>query len=123
MLNSCTFAGRLVRDPSLKYAASGTPITTFTLAVDRDRASEDGQKATDFLDIVTFGKTAELAGEHLAKGRLVAVTGRLQVRAYELQDGQKRKAYEIIADRFYYLDRKPQAEESTDTETDEVPSA
>lgn len=109
MLNRVVLIGRLVADPELKYTASSIPFTQLRIAVDRPMSAEarsSGQaKQTDFINIAAWRKTAEFAANYLGKGRLVAVEGRLQVREYETQDGQKRRDYEVVADNVQGLDR------------------
>ena len=107
MLNSINLVGRVVRDPEQRFTPSGIPTTSFPLAVDRPFKNAAGQKETDFFDIVTWRKTATLAAQYVTKGRLVAVTGRLQSRSYETPEGQKRKVYEIIAEQVSFLDKRP----------------
>jgi len=108
---------------------SGQPVSSFTLAVDRPFVNQQGERGTDFIDIVAWRRLAEQVTQHLSKGRLVAVEGRLQIRSYETQDGQKRKAAEVVADAVRFLDRKgtgspPEssgAEEEGAQATDDVP--
>lgn len=106
MLNRIVLIGRLTRDPELRYVPSGHPVASFTLAVDRPFANQQGERETDFIDIVAWRKLAEQVSQHLSKGRLVAVEGRLQIRSYETQDGQKRRVAEVVADGVRFLDRK-----------------
>jgi len=106
VLNRIILIGRLTRDPELRYVPSGQPVASFTLAVDRPFTNQQGERQTDFIDIVAWRRLAEQVTQHLAKGRLVAVEGRLQIRSYETQDGQKRKAAEVVADAVRFLDRK-----------------
>jgi single-strand DNA-binding protein len=105
VLNKVILIGRLVADPQLRYTQSGIAVTNFTLAVDRPFVSQDGQREADFIDIVTWRKLAEVCANHLNKGRLVAVEGRLQIRSYDDQNGIRRKASEIVADNVRFLDR------------------
>lgn len=109
MLNRVILIGRLVADPELKYTPSGIAVAQFRIAVDRplsNEARQSGQeKQADFIDIVAWRQSAEFASQYLTKGRLVAVEGRLQIREYQTQDGQKRKAAEIVADNLKGLDR------------------
>ncbi|MEW6016438.1 MAG: single-stranded DNA-binding protein [Pseudomonadota bacterium] len=98
--------GRLVRDVELKYTPQGHAVATFTLAVERDFKPEGAEKReADFIDVVCWRKLAEVVANNLAKGRLVCVEGRIQVRSYETQDGHKRKATEIQASNVQFLDR------------------
>lgn len=106
MLNRIILIGRLTRDPELRYVPSGQPVASFTLAVDRPFVNQQGERATDFIDVVAWRRLAEQVTQHLNKGRLVAVEGRLQIRSYETQDGQKRKVAEVVADGVRFLDRK-----------------
>lgn len=109
MLNRIILIGRLTRDPELRYVPSGQPVASFTLAVDRPFVNQQGERGTDFIDIVAWRRLAEQVTTHLSKGRLVAVEGRLQIRSYETQDGQKRKVAEVVADGVRFLDRKTAA--------------
>lgn len=106
MLNQCVLIGRLTRDPELRYTPSGVPVASFTLAVDRSYTTQDGQRETDFLDIIAWRKLAETVSAHLTKGRLVAVSGSVQTRSYETPEGQRRKVWEVNAHSIRYLDRK-----------------
>jgi len=105
MLNRIVLVGRLTRDPELRYTPNGVPVANFTLAVDRGFTNQQGERQTDFIDIVVWRKLAELCGQYLGKGRLVALEGRLQIRSYETQEGQKRKVAEVVADNIRFLDR------------------
>lgn len=105
MLNKVILIGRLVADPQLRYTQSGIAVTNFTLAVDRPFVGQGGEREADFIDIVTWRKLAETCANHLNKGRLVAVEGRLQIRSYDDQNGIRRKAAEIVADNVRFLDR------------------
>lgn len=105
MLNRIILIGRLTRDPELRYTPSGVPVGHFTLAVDRPFQNRSGERETDFIDIVVWRKLAETVANHMTKGRLAAVQGRLQIRSYETQDGQKRRVAEVIADQVAFLDR------------------
>src|SRR2546425_11506630 len=98
--------GRLTRDPELRYVPSGQPVASFTLAVDRPFVNQQGERATDFIDIVAWRKLAEQVTQHLSKGRLVAVEGPQQNGSYETQDGQKRKVAGAVADPVRLPDRK-----------------
>jgi single-strand DNA-binding protein len=104
MLNRVVLIGRLVRDPELRYTPNGVATCGFTLAVDRSFVNQRGERETDFIDIVTWRKLAETVASHLTKGRLVAVDGRLQIRSYETQEGQKRRVAEVVADDVRFLD-------------------
>ncbi len=109
MYNRIILIGRLTRDPELRYVPSGAPVASFTLAVDRPFQNQQGNRETDFIDVVAWRKTAEQVSQYLTKGRMVAVEGRLQIRSYETQDGQKRKVAEVVADGVRFLDRAKSA--------------
>ena len=103
-LNKVFLMGNLTRDPELRYVPSGAPVATFGLAVNRRFVTQQGEKKDDvcFVRIVVFGKQAESCSQHLNKGRLVFIEGRLQYRSWE-QDGQKRSMLDIVADRVQFL--------------------
>lgn len=103
VLNRVILIGRLTRDPELKYIPSGTPVATFTLAVNRPFTNKMGEREADFVPIVVWRKQAENCANYLSKGSLVAVDGRLQVRSYE-QDGQRRYVTEVVAEDVRFLD-------------------
>ncbi|MBQ6536447.1 MAG: single-stranded DNA-binding protein [Firmicutes bacterium] len=106
MLNRVVLIGRLTRDPELRFTQSGIAVCTFTLAVDRNFKSANGERETDFIDIVVWRQQGENCANYLSKGKLAAVDGQLRVRSYETQDGQKRKAYEVVADNVRFLSPK-----------------
>jgi len=106
MLNRVVLIGRLTRDPELRFTTGGMAVARFSLAVDRDRKNKEGQRETDFINIVVFGKLAELCAEYLSKGRLAAVDGKLQINTFEGQDGQKRTNASVVADNVRFLSPK-----------------
>lgn len=106
MLNHITLMGRLTRDPELRRTQSGTAVTSFTLAVDRDFKSQSGEKETDFIDIVAWRSTAEFVSKYFSKGRMAVVEGRLQIRDWTDKDGGKRRSAEVVADNVYFGDSK-----------------
>ena len=108
MLNKIFIMGRLTRDPELRRMQSGTPVTSFSLAVDRDFKSQSGEKETDFIDVVAWRQTAEFVARYFTKGRMAVVEGRLQIRDWQDNNGNKRRSAEVIADSIYFGDSKPQ---------------
>lgn len=125
-MNKVILIGRLVADPNLRYTQSGHAVTNFTVAVDRQFSSRGGEKETDFIDVVTWRKLAEVCANHLTKGRLVAVEGRLQIRSYEDKEGIRRKVAEIVADQVQFLDsakgqQKQPERRAPQEEYDDVP--
>ena len=108
MLNRIVLIGRLTKDPEMRYTPmSGIAVTTFTLAVDRNHKNAQGEKETDFINIVVWRKQAENCANYLAKGSMAAVDGRLQIRSYEGQDGQRRWITEVVADNVRFLSQRP----------------
>lgn len=101
MYNRVILIGRLTRDPELKYIPNGTAVARFTLAINRKYNKEE----TDFIDVVVWRQQAEFCANYGTKGRLAMVEGRLQVRTYETQEGQKRKVTEVVADELKFLDK------------------
>lgn len=111
MLNRIILIGRLTHDPKLQYTQSGLAVANFTLAVDRPFKNQNGDKETDFIDVIVWRKLAETCAEYLSKGKLAAVDGRLQVRNYEAKDGSKRKAVEVVAENVRFLSPASKGEE------------
>ena len=107
-LNRITIMGRLTRDPELRRTQSGAPVTSFAMAVDRDFKSQSGDKETDFIDVVAWRNTAEFAAKYFTKGRMAIASGRLQIRDWQDNNGNKRRSAEVIADSIYFGDSKPQ---------------
>lgn len=104
MLNKIILIGRLTRDPELRYTNNeGVAVANFTIAVDRPFTSSSGEKETDFVRIIAWKKQAENCANYLAKGRLVAVEGRLQIRSYEDREGIKRTITEVVANSVVFL--------------------
>ena len=106
MLNKIFIMGRLTRDPELRRTQSGTPVTSFSLAVDRDYKSQSGEKETDFIDVVAWRSTAEFVSKYFTKGRMAGVEGRLQIRAWQDKDGNNRRSAEVVADNVYFGDSR-----------------
>ena len=111
MLNKIFIMGRLTRDPELRRTQSGTPVTSFSLAVDRDFKSQSGEKETDFIDVVAWRSTAEFVAKYFTKGRMAIVEGRLQTRDWTDKEGNKRVATEVVAENVYFGDSKRDAAE------------
>ena len=105
MLNHITIMGRLTRDPELRYTRSQTPVTNFTVAVDRDIQS-GGEKQTDFIDCIAWRSTAEFVSKYYHKGSMAVVSGRLQISSYTDRDGNKRNRAEVVADNVYFGESK-----------------
>ena len=110
MLNKIILMGRLTRDPELRRTQTGTAVTSFSLAVDRDFKSQSGEKETDFIDIVAWRATAEFVSKYFTKGRMAVVEGRHQLRDWTDKDGNKRRSAEVVADNVYFGDSKRDAD-------------
>ena len=106
MLNKVIIMGRLVKDPELRRTQSGTAVTSFRIAVDRDFKSQDGSKQADFFDVVAWRSTAEFVSKYFTKGRMAVVEGRLQTRDWTDKDGGKRRSAEVVAENVYFGDSK-----------------
>lgn len=113
MINRAVVCGRLVRDPELRRTQNGTPVTSFTLAVNRTFKNADGQQEADFLNCVAWNKTAEIVDQYCSKGNLVGVEGRLQSRSYHDNQGNNRTVVEIIADQVQFMQSKDSSAQTT----------
>ena len=112
-MNNVTLIGRLTRDPELRFLESGTAVGNFTLAIDKNLSKEKKQEmeakkqpTADFIDIIVWGKQAESCANHIAKGLMTAVSGRIQSRTYEDKEGNKRYVTEVVAERVEFIDWK-----------------
>ena len=113
MLNHITIMGRLVRDPELRRTGSGIAVASFTVAVDRDFGGRDGgEKETDFIDCVAWRQTGEFVSKYFTKGRMIVVSGRLQIRSWTDKEGNKRRTAEVVADNCYFGDSKRDSDNS-----------
>lgn len=105
MLNNIVVMGRMVRDPELRHTAQSVPVVSFTLAVDRDY-SGGGEKQTDFIDCVAWRNTAEFVSKYFHKGSMTVVSGRLQMRKWQDNNGNNRISAEVVADNVYFGESK-----------------
>lgn len=119
-MNRIILIGRLTRDPEIKYVGEGTAMARFTLAVDRPYTNKGGERETDFINIVAWRRLAEICADYLAKGRLTAVEGRLEIQSYTNSEGEQRKAAQVVADNVRFLEPKPK-EENTGISDDDSP--
>lgn len=106
MLNTAILMGRLTADPELRHTANNIPVTSFTLAVNRNYVKQGAERQADFIDIVAWRSTAEFVSKYFHKGQLVAVQGSIQTRTYTDKEGINRKAFEIVADSVYFAEPK-----------------
>ena len=102
-MNKVFLIGNLTKDPDVRTTGSGTSVCTFRIAVQRRFANQQGERASDFFDVVAWRQLADLCGRYLAKGRKVAVVGELQNRSYDAKDGTKRYVTEVVADEVEFL--------------------
>lgn len=105
-MNKVMLIGRLARDPELRYTQSGSAVTSFTLAVSRRFANQNGEREADFINCVAWQKSAEFVANYFKKGQSMAVEGRLQVRSYDGNDGQKRYVTEVVVDQVEFVGSK-----------------
>lgn len=113
MINRAVICGRLVRDPELRRTSNGTPVTSFTVAVNRTFKNSDGEQEADFINCVAWNKTAEIVDQYCSKGNLVGAEGRLQSRKYQDQQGNNRTVVEIIVEQIQFMESKNVAQQST----------
>lgn len=106
MLNHLTIMGRLVADPELHTTQSGISVTSFRVAVERNYASPDGERETDFFDVTAWRGTAEIVCKHFSKGRMIAIDGRLETQAWTDRDGNNRVTVGIVAESVYFADSR-----------------
>lgn len=110
MLNQVNLCGRVTSDIELKTSKSGKSVATFNLAVERD-FSNNGERETDFIPVVVWGNTAEFASKYFSKGKMMIVSGRIQVRKYQTQNGENRYVTEVIANGIYFAGDQSKADE------------
>lgn len=105
-MNRVVLVGRLTRDPELRNTNSGVPVATFTLAINRRFANQNGDAEADYINCIAFNKSAENLTRYIRKGGLVGVEGRIQTRTYDAQDGSKRYITEVVCDNVSFLESK-----------------
>ena len=115
-MNSVVLIGRLTADPELKRTQNDNAVTGFSIAVDRPYQKSGEERQADFIDIVAWRGTAEFICNYLKKGRKRAVQGAIQTRSYTDKDGNKRKAFEVLAETVEFVDSKQEKTGSTDTQ-------
>lgn len=120
MMNHITLIGRMTKDPELRYTQSNVPVASFTLAVERDIKS-NGEKQTDFIPCVSWRQAAEFVSKYFKKGSMAAVSGRLQMRDWTDNDGNKRRVAEVVTENIYFCEKKEaQNGESADDKLDRL---
>ena len=124
MLNHITLMGRLVRDPELRRTGTGVAVASFRIAVDRDYSPKDGgERKADFIDCVAWRQTGEFISKYFAKGRMIVVDGRLEMRDWTDKEGNKRTSAEVIVDNAYFGDSKRDGDNSYTGNTYAAPAA
>lgn len=114
MLNIVVLTGRMTANPEIAKTKSGMSACSFSIAVERNFLDKDKERGVDFINIVSFGKTAEFISKYFEKGKLISVDGRLQVRPFKDKDGNKRTAYEVVANSVYFAESKQKQEPEPD---------
>ena len=118
-INTAVIMGRLTADPELKTTASGLSVLSFSVAVERNYQKEGEEKSVDFINVVAWRKTAEFVSKYFHKGSMIAVEGSIQTRKYEDKDGNKRTAFEILANTVSFCGKEANSATDTDTSDDE----
>lgn len=116
MINNVTLVGRLTKDPDLRYTSNGTGVATFTLAINRNFTNQAGEREADFVQCVIWRKPAETLANYARKGTLLGVTGRIQTRSYDNQQGQRVYVTEVVAENFQLLESKATSEQRQSTQ-------
>ena len=122
MINNFVLVGRLTRDPELRYTPSNVAVATFSLAVNRNFKNQAGDREADFINCMIWRKPAELLSEWCKKGNLVAITGRIQTRSYENQQGQRVYVTEVVAESFQLLEKRDKTADHSSMENQMPPS-
>lgn len=121
MLNNVSLVGRLTKDADLRYTQSNVAVATFTLAVNRTFKNENGEREADFINVVMWRQQAENLANWAKKGALIGVTGRIQTRSYDNQQGQRVYVTEVVAEQFQLLESKGQGNQGRAQTQQETP--
>lgn len=116
MINNVTLVGRLTKDPDLRYTSGGKGVATFTLAINRNFTNQAGEREADFIQCVIWRKPAETLANYARKGTLLGVTGRIQTRSYDNQQGQRVYVTEVVAENFQLLESRATSEQRQSTQ-------
>jgi len=109
-MNNFSGIGRITRDIEMRFTPSGMAVSNFAIAIDRSRKDAEGNKVTDFIDVVAFGKTAELIAQYCIKGVMVGIIGELQIDTWKHSDGTNRKSAKIVVDKVDFLSSKAETD-------------
>ena len=118
-MNTTNLIGRITKDVELRQTASGTPVATFTLAVNR-RFAKEGQPTADFINCVAWKQQAEFITKYFGKGRMIGIVGHLQTRSWEGQDGNKHFATEVIVDEVHFTGEKKEDVSGKETKPESI---
>ena len=113
MLNKSFLMGRLTKDPEMRYTQAQTAVTSFSLAVERDAKSRDGDREVDYINCVAWRSSAEFVEKYFHKGSMAVVAGRLQIRNWQDKDGNNRQSAEVVVDNIYFGDSKRSDDSNT----------
>lgn len=122
MINNVTIVGRLTRDPELRYTPSNIAITTFNMAVNRNFKNQAGDREADFINCMIWRQQAENLASWAKKGALIGITGRIQTRSYDNQQGQRVYVTEVVADTFQLLEKRDNSANQSNIE-DQMPAS
>lgn len=123
MLNKAIIIGRLTRDPELRYTQSNVPVCSFSLAVERDRKDQNGNRQTDFIDCVAWNKQAEFVSQWFSKGKMAIVVGRIQSRNWQDKNGNKRTSIEVNCDEITFGESKKSEIHASESNSSNVPQS
>ena len=111
-MNNVSLIGRLTKDPDLRYTSSGMAVATFSLAVQRSFRNKEGNYEADFINCVCWNKSGETLANHVKKGQRIGVTGRIQTRNYENEQGNRVYVTEVVVEGFTFLEKKDENQNS-----------
>ena len=118
-MNFVGMLGRLTKDVDLRITKNGTSVASFTLAVNR-KFAKDGEQQADFISVIAWGKTADFCEKYFSKGQQIALTGRIQTRSWDDQEGKKRYSTEVVAEQVYFAESKRKYEDQSIRENEPV---
>ena len=122
MINNVSLVGRMTRDANLRYTSSNRAVASFTLAVNRNFKNQNGEREADFINCIIWGKQAENLSNWAKKGILIGITGKIQTRSYDNQNGNRVYVTEVVADTFNILENKSKSESSSSLYIQESPN-
>src|SRR5690625_1931360 len=120
-MNRVVLAGRLTKDPELRYTPNGNAVANFTIAINRPYRNQQGEQEADFINCVAWRKQAENLANYMRKGSLVGVDGRIQTRSYENQEGRRVFVTEVLAEHITFLESKNEMQQTQQAQTESNP--